>query len=268
MSSILDSLKKLEKETAQQDFPLTHTGVAGKGVIPKYVIGIIGAICICFVAIGLAAYYKGASSNPPEPLLKDAISASKPAPPLDEQKREPEPSYDTPAPLPSEPVSSSTATTATDSDVKSNDNILPIKPVPVAEKSTTPLVAAESEQLEEVKEAPLREQVEDKAEAETTPQTIVAEEASSELNDTVSEKMLTQEKKPAPIDRLEGVDLKIQAISWSDVPEQSLAVINNQVMREGGNVEGYQISRINSDDIILERDGKAYRLSFRSTGSP
>lgn len=267
MSSILDSLKKLEKETAQQELPLTHTGTAGKGVIPKYVIGIIGAVCICIVAIGLAAYYKGASKNSPEPLLRDAIPASKPAPPLDEQKREPAPSYGTPAPLPSEPVSS-TASTATDSDVKSNNNILPIKPVPVVEKSTKPLVATESEQLEEIKEAPLREQVEDKAAAETTPQAIVAEEASSYLQDEVSEKTLTQEKKPASIDRLEGVGLKIQAISWNDVPEQSLAVINNQVMREGGNIEGYQISRINPDDIILKRGGKSYRLSFRSTGSP
>lgn len=70
------------------------------------------------------------------------------------------------------------------------------------------------------------------------------------------------------IDRLEGVGFKIQAISWSDIPEQSLAVINSQVLREGDGIDGYQIQRINPDDIILQRDGKAFRLDFRATGSP
>jgi len=268
LSSILDSLKKLEKETAQQDLPLTHAGAAGRGAIPKYVIGIIGAICICIGVIGLATYYKGASSNPPEPLLGDAAPASKPAAPLEEQKKVPAPSQDTPAPLPSEPAGSSTTTAAKASDVKNDGRESMTKPEPVADKSGKPPVAIDSEQVAEVKEAPLREQTEDKAAAETTPQAIVVEVDSSDLQDDVSEKTLTQEKEPVSIDRLEGVGLKIQAISWNDVPEQSLAVINNQVMREGGHIEGYQISRINHDDIILERGDKSYRLNFRSTGSP
>ncbi|MEN8246551.1 MAG: general secretion pathway protein GspB [Thermodesulfobacteriota bacterium] len=268
MSSILDSLKKLEKETAQQDLPLTHTGAAGRGAIPKYVIGIIGAICICIGAIGLAAYYKGGARNSTEPLLKDATHAAKPAAPLDEQRKVPVPSQDTPAPLPSEPLSRSTAAPAAGWKAKTDGNKSSVKPVPAEDKSSKPQGTTGSEQVAEVKESPAREKVEDKAVTETTPQTITTEENSSDLPDAISEKTITQEKKPVPIDRLEGVGLKIQAISWSDVPEQSLAVINNQVMREGGAIEGYQISRINPDDIILQRGGKSYRLDFRSTGAP
>ena len=97
---------------------------------------------------------------------------------------------------------------------------------------------------------------------------LTAEEDTSDPLEAISKQSFAPDEKPLPIDRLEGVGFKIQAISWSEIPEQSLAVINSQVLREGDGIEGYQINRINPDDIVLQRGGKAYRLEFRSTGSP
>ena len=104
------------------------------------------------------------------------------------------------------------------------------------------------------------------AHQERVPQNAAMEEGTSNRLDDVSPKAAAEKTEPRQIDRLEGVGFKIQAISWSEIPEQSLAVINSQVVRVGDGIEGYQISRINPDDIVLQREGKTFRLEFRSTG--
>ncbi len=239
MSSILDSLKKLEKETSQQDHPLTHARIGNRVFIPKYVIGIIGFLCLCLVAIGLAAYYRGVPKKMPESTAKALVPAPKPA---------------------------ATATAALNSEPVEGDSIATL--VPEEEQTSIPDVNPDAEQVAAIQETPREEPKEEKALNEPKPQALTAEKETSDSLDALSEKALVQEKKPASIDRLEGVSIKIQAISWSEAPENSLAVINNQVLRVGDGIEGYQISRINPDDIILQRDGKAFRLDFRSTGAP
>ncbi len=63
--------------------------------------------------------------------------------------------------------------------------------------------------------------------------------------------------------KLKDRDIKLQAVTWSKVPEKRIAVINSRILREGEMVSGYLINTINQDDVILSRDGSRWKLMFR-----
>ena len=69
----------------------------------------------------------------------------------------------------------------------------------------------------------------------------------------------------ANVDRLRDNRLKIQAIAWSPVPDERMAVINSRIVREGGSVEGFSVVAIRSDDVVVREKGQLYRVIF---GSP
>jgi len=266
LSSILDSLKKLEKETSQQNNLLVHAWTDRKAGIPKRVIGIVGGICICVGAIGLAAYYGGEANTIPEPLSTVAAPAPKPAAILDKPEKPLTPSPDAPAPLPSTSTNRNAITSAATSEIKASDSESIAKPISSESENTKQVVKIDTEQAVASEKPPKEAQKEEKAPAEPERQVVTAEKDTSDSQDVISQNVPVKKEEPLPVDRLEGVGIKIQAISWSEAPEQSLAVINNQVLREGDGIEGYQISRINPDDIILQRGGKVFQLDFRSTG--
>jgi hypothetical protein len=62
--------------------------------------------------------------------------------------------------------------------------------------------------------------------------------------------------------RLDDSKLKLQAIAWSDDAAQRIAVINNHVVREGESVEGFSVTQIRQDDIIINDGTESWRLEF------
>ena len=62
--------------------------------------------------------------------------------------------------------------------------------------------------------------------------------------------------------RLDDSKLKLQAIAWSDDAAQRIAVINNHVVREGESVEGFAVTQIRQDDIIINDGTESWRLEF------
>ena len=258
MSSILDSLKKLEKETSQQEPLPIQTVVERSTFIPKRFLGIIGGICLCVGAIGLTVYYRGFPKKMPESLPVSAAPAPKPAVVVNEPKMS----------LPSLPISDNATPTTTPLEAKTDKSKSPAKPVSTEPKGRKPDVGIGSEQVTVSSDIPKKEQVQETADTEPEPKRLTGEEEKSDSVGANAEKALARAKEPRSMDRLEGAGFKIQAISWSEIPAKSLAVINNQVLREGDDIEGYHISNINPDDIILQRGGKAFQLDFRSTGHP
>lgn len=272
MSSILDSLKKLEKETSQPDHLLPRARVDRKGFKPKHVIGIITGVCVCVGAIGFASYYRGAPERISAPLTREAAptpqSAATPAAIIDDPKNPLAPSNKLTAPLPSKSISHNATATAATPEIKTSHSESTPKPISSEDNNTKRDVKNETERDVEIKKPPMEESAKDTAVQEPDPDILTVEEDPSDSLDAVSQETSPQKKKESPIDRLEGVNIKIQAISWSEIPAQSLAVINNQVLREGDGIEGYHISHINLDDIVLHRGDKAYRLEFRSKRLP
>ena len=53
------------------------------------------------------------------------------------------------------------------------------------------------------------------------------------------------------IDRDSG--LKLMAIAWSAIPADRIAVINGRIVREGEAIDGVFISRINENEVILQK---------------
>ncbi len=63
-------------------------------------------------------------------------------------------------------------------------------------------------------------------------------------------------------DRLDNSALKLQALAWSPDAARRLVVINGHVIHEGESVEGYQVTRIRQEDVIVSDGRKSWRLVF------
>ena len=72
-----------------------------------------------------------------------------------------------------------------------------------------------------------------------------------------------REKQPAPELISGDSSLKLQAIAWSNDPDQRIAVINGQILREGGTVEGITVTGIEKDAVIVREGAKTKKLVFR-----
>jgi len=90
---------------------------------------------------------------------------------------------------------------------------------------------------------------------EQTPEKTVAPSGSTPVTPV---KTITVE-----IPKLNDPDMKLQAITWSRVPQKRIAVINSRILREGEMVSGYLINTINQDDIVLSQEGAKWKLLFR-----
>lgn len=65
------------------------------------------------------------------------------------------------------------------------------------------------------------------------------------------------------IDEIKGETIKIQAISWSIIPEDRIAVINDNIVSENDSILDYRIVNIRKDEIILMKSNQKFSLKFR-----
>ena len=67
------------------------------------------------------------------------------------------------------------------------------------------------------------------------------------------------------LDALQALDssqLKLQAIAWSEDISRRMAVINNRIVREGETVDGFSITKIRQDDVIVTDGSASWKLEF------
>lgn len=69
-------------------------------------------------------------------------------------------------------------------------------------------------------------------------------------------------KPAATYDRIEDSKLKLQALAWSDEVTKRMAVINGRIVREGESVDGYRVIEIHEEEVVVNQDGKSWRLEF------
>jgi hypothetical protein len=62
--------------------------------------------------------------------------------------------------------------------------------------------------------------------------------------------------------RLDDDKLKLQAIAWSNVAAQRIAVINGHVVREGESVEGFSVNQIRQEAVIVNDGTESWQLEF------
>lgn len=66
--------------------------------------------------------------------------------------------------------------------------------------------------------------------------------------------------KPAVDESSVLTGFSVQAIAWSKLPAERIAVINGAVVREGGVVEGIQVIQIDLDEVYLKKGDKTWML--------
>ncbi len=66
----------------------------------------------------------------------------------------------------------------------------------------------------------------------------------------------------ARVEVLSDDKLQLQAISWSDIPSARITIIAGNILRQGQNVDGYNVVEIRSNDVIVEKAGKRWRLVY------
>ena len=62
--------------------------------------------------------------------------------------------------------------------------------------------------------------------------------------------------------RLDNDKLRLQAIAWSNVAVERIAVINDRIVREGESVEGYSINQIRQEDVVVNDGARSWQLEF------
>jgi hypothetical protein len=63
-------------------------------------------------------------------------------------------------------------------------------------------------------------------------------------------------------DRIDDAKLKLQALAWFNDAAKRMAVINSRIVREGGSVDGYQVTQIRRQDVVVSDGKKSWRLEF------
>jgi type IV secretory pathway VirB10-like protein len=255
MSTILKALKKLEQEKEPLGARiLSHTvatAAAAKrrpaGLFasskPLLRVAVIGAAFIGIV--GVALYYYNRSRTPVTPEPRASESVRKPAP----QQPEPPPQWERPPDPPPRNVTADAvaqAKPALPKRIESRERSEQGQNLP----NTTPPDATAAS----------------RAEVDSTdPQTGPVRPATPTGSVPPAEPDSDTESAYANAGRLMDNRLKIQAIAWSSVPDERMAVINSRIVREGGSVEGFSVVAIRSDDVIVREKGQLYRVVF---GSP
>ena len=79
------------------------------------------------------------------------------------------------------------------------------------------------------------------------------------------EKAAANLEHPRPVaeKELDTSELKLEAIIWSNRAESRFAVINGQIVRTGGSIEGISVKEIARNHVALESGGRTGKLRFR-----
>jgi hypothetical protein len=70
------------------------------------------------------------------------------------------------------------------------------------------------------------------------------------------------------LSRLDDSKLKVMAIAWSDDPQRRLAVLNGHIVKEGESVEGYSVTQIRKDDVIVNDGSQSWRVELNLKTQP
>jgi hypothetical protein len=66
-----------------------------------------------------------------------------------------------------------------------------------------------------------------------------------------------------PVKQTHESGLHLQAIAWSRDPGSRIAVINGQVLREGGSVERVLVTHIDKNEVVFRKQGEEWKQLFR-----
>ena len=57
-------------------------------------------------------------------------------------------------------------------------------------------------------------------------------------------------------------ELKLQAISWSNLATERITIIDGQILREGQTISGYAVIQIRPDHVIISKAERYWKLGY------
>jgi hypothetical protein len=70
------------------------------------------------------------------------------------------------------------------------------------------------------------------------------------------------------LNRLDDSKLRVMAIAWAEDPGRRLAVVNGHIVREGESVDGYTVTRIRRDDLVVSDGTRSWRVELNLRQQP
>ncbi|MEJ2038945.1 MAG: hypothetical protein P8X55_08430 [Desulfosarcinaceae bacterium] len=61
--------------------------------------------------------------------------------------------------------------------------------------------------------------------------------------------------------------LKVQAIAWSPVAEECMAVVNDRIVHQGDAVDGFSVLAVEADQLVVRSGGWLWAVAFGEGGS-
>ena len=269
MSTILKALKRVDRTTPPPDDPQSwpprvDTKKAVKARLTRMGRHRKAVVALIFVVIVIAAAWlvysqkEGVISKigPHSGPEKAAVFRAKIEPPSRESKRS----------VPQQAISENRQKTRSrvepGSDSVRKGRLPAISPrAPLRQKDTTDRITTSTPQVQT-------------AQTQRSPKSSMSR--GPETRAKVSEQRKARPPKPASTSRprataaqstrsyqrLDDAKLKLQAIAWSNVAAQRIAVINNRIVREGESVEGFSINQIRQEDVIVNDGNQSWQLEF------
>lgn len=255
MSSILKALKKVETSGVSEDargHAVPHeaqTRLPARSMAkwhPRR--GALYVLTAVLLAAGAAAFYGWMSGKAPSPSAGGA-----------REVRSPLPASQTPPMTAPQPVRPDPAPSSTPS------------PRPPAKAAGSPPADSQAKAAPSVQAPPPSSRIRPRDSGGTT---------AAERRPPVAQRSAPAQERagggrPAPSrsaadspDRLEESKLKVMAIAWADDPARRLAVVNGHIVKEGESVDGYNVTQIRKDDIIVNDGSRSWRVELNLKTQP
>lgn len=132
--------------------------------------------------------------------------------------------------------------------------------------STAPAKLSEPDKEEATQKEEFREDPEKRKQSDP-PQPNSARERNSPSKTAAEKENPTTVPAKTPPTReegppIEGPELKLQAIVWSESPENCFAVINGVIVRVGGKVEGVSVTEIGTDYVSFKSGQRTWKTKM------
>jgi hypothetical protein len=249
LSSILKALKRVE-ESGHAEEPLNHPALTrqappgrrswrpGRWFAGRGRAGLIVSV-IALAALAAGYYWRSAGSSPPAVVeTAKEVRAQLPSPP--------------PAAAPQ---------TAPTPDRRSQSRPSPAPPPPQAlESASAPVQAPPPTSRVRPRETAAGPPAEPRpAPARSVPPAPARPETARPSTPRPAEDSLS---------RIEDSKLKVMAIAWAVEPSRRLAVVNGHIVKEGESVEGFSVTQIRKDDIVVNDGSRSWRVELNLKSQP
>lgn len=230
MSSILQALRRVEEEERLEKVTLFADVAAERNPAGRFLL--LMAVFVAGVGVAVAGFYL---TQPTKPAVVSAEEGRENAPVFRVEAPQ--------APIVAKPVVS--------------------KP---AEKPVPPAVAAPEVPQTSPTEQVLRIEFPEKQAAEVAPE--VKPDPPTYVENETAEMILPAPPAVPLVDDVQGLPAAdastyhLQGVRWSETPSRRIAVINSQILREGGVLDGAKILTITADGVVLDVAGRRRFLAF------